>query len=68
MEHHHLDDLPSQANHDVPPDTPGMLPSLATPPGAAAVMSRPRGLASAEIGPPFLAGPLRPPSGMARAA
>lgn len=68
VEHHHLDDLPSQANHDVPPDTPGMLPSLATPPGAAAVMATPRGLASAGIGPPFLAGPLRPPSGMARAA
>lgn len=55
----------AQAAHE---QTPGMLPSLATPPGAVAVMARPRGLASAGIGPPFLAGPLRPPSGMARAA
>lgn len=61
VEHHHLDDLPSQAHNDPPTETLGLL--LATP-GLIArslVMAQPRAVASAEAGSPFLAGPLRPP-------
>jgi hypothetical protein len=67
VEHHHLDDLPSQAQGDPSNETPGLLPAIPTPRAPSVVMSRPRTLASAEAAPPFLAAPLRPPCGAAHA-
>ncbi|MES2716330.1 MAG: hypothetical protein V4795_11215 [Pseudomonadota bacterium] len=61
VEHHHLDDLPSQAQSDPPPDTPGLLPAPLAPSVQWTVMVQPQALAAAETRPPFLAGPLRPP-------
>lgn len=61
VEKHHLDDLPLQAQSDLPPETPGLLPAPLVPSAQRMVMSRPHPLASAETGPPYLAGPLRPP-------
>lgn len=66
VEHHHLDDLPSQALSDPPTETPGMLPAPLTPSVHSMVMAQPRTFVSAEAVPPFLAGPLRPPCGAAR--
>jgi hypothetical protein len=63
VEQHHLDDLPSQALIDPPAETPGLLSSPLAPSAHALVMAQPRTLASAELRPPFLAGPLRPPCG-----
>ncbi len=67
VEHHHLDDLPSQAQSDPPAETPGLLPAALVPRAGSAVMAPPRAFASADAGPPFLAGPLRPPCCAARA-
>jgi hypothetical protein len=67
VEHHHLDDLPSQAQCDPPIETPGLLPAPLTRSTPSVAMAQPRSLASAEVGPPFLAGPLRPPCGAALA-
>jgi len=65
VEHHHLDDLPSQAQNDPPPETPGLLPA-ALPPGFPGLpMAEPRTMALAGTASPFLAGPLRPPCGSA---
>jgi hypothetical protein len=61
VEHHHLDDLPSQAQSDPPPETPGLLPAPLASSAQRMVMAQPHAFASAETGPPFLAGPLRPP-------
>jgi hypothetical protein len=61
VEHHHLDDLPSQAQSDPVSETAGLLPAHLTPSAPSVVMAQPRAFASAEAGPPFLAGPLRPP-------
>ena len=67
VEHHHLDDLPSQALSDPPIETPGLLPGPLTRSAPALAMARPRTFASAAVGPPFLAGPLRPTCGAALA-
>jgi hypothetical protein len=67
VEHHHLDDLPSQAQSDPPPETPGLLPTPLAPSAQWMVMAQPHAFASAETGPPFLAGPLRPPCSAALA-
>jgi len=67
VEHHHLDDLPSQAQSDPPPETPGLLPAPLVPSALRMVMAQPHPFASAEAGPPFLAGPLRPPCSAALA-
>jgi hypothetical protein len=40
VEHHHLDDLPSQARNDSPPETRGLLPA-ALPPGFPGLRSVP---------------------------
>ncbi len=61
VEHHHLDDLPAQAQSDPPPDTPGLLPTPLAPSAHWLAMAPPQALAAAETRPPFLAGPLRPP-------
>jgi hypothetical protein len=67
VEHHHLDDQPSQAQSDPSSETPGLLPAIPTPRAPSVVMARPRTFASAVARPPFLAGPLRPPCGAALA-
>lgn len=68
VDHHHLDDLLTQAVGEPPPETPGLLPAPLASSGVWMAMLQPRSLASAESGPPFLAGPLRPPCSAARAA
>lgn len=68
VEHHHLDDLPSQAQSDPPTETPGLLPAPLNPGAQAVSMGRPRTFVSNEAGSPFLAGPLRPPCGAALTA
>ena len=67
VEHHHLDDLPTQAPSEPPPETPGLLPTPLAPSAQRMVMAQPHAFASAEAGPPFLAGPLRPPCSAALA-
>jgi len=67
VEHHHLDDLPSQAQSDPPPETPGLLSSPHAPSAQRMVMAQPHRFASAAAGPPFLAGLLRPPCSAALA-
>lgn len=61
VEHHHLDDLPVQAPSDLPADTPGLLPLPPLFKTPLLLTSRPLACAAAGVGPPFLAGPLRPP-------
>jgi hypothetical protein len=61
VEHHHLDDLPSQVQTELPPETPGLLPASPAPGAPRLVMALPHPFASAEAVSPFLAGPLRPP-------
>lgn len=67
VEHHHLDDLPSQVQSDPPPETPELLPVSLAPSASRMVMALPHPFASAEAGSPFLAGPLRPPCSAALA-
>lgn len=61
IEHHHLDDLPFQAQNEPPPETPGVLPAPPLPGAQRRVMAQPHPFAAAETVPPFLAGLLRPP-------
>ena len=61
VEHHHLDDLPSQAQLDPPTDTPGPLPVPSRAISRSAERQLPCARATPEAGPPFLSGPLRPP-------
>lgn len=61
VEHHHLDDLPSQAQTDPPTETPGLLPAPLKPAPHSLAPGRPRAFVSASAGSPFLAGLLRPP-------
>jgi hypothetical protein len=68
VEHHHLDDLPSQAQIDPPTETPGLLPAPLNPGAQDRAAGRPRSFVSNEVASPFLAGPLRPPCGAALAA
>ena len=63
-----LEDLLAQAVSEPPPETPGLLAAPPASSGTWTAMPPPRSLASAETGPPFLAGPLRPPCGAALAA
>jgi hypothetical protein len=65
VEHHHLDDLPSQAQNDTAPETPGLLPAAPPPSFAGLPMAEPRTMTLAGTASPFLAGPLRPPCGSA---
>jgi len=68
VEHHHLDDLPSQAQSDPPTETPGLPPSPLAPSAQCLEMAQPRTFVPAAAGPPFLDGPLRPPCCRALAA
>jgi hypothetical protein len=61
VEHHHLDDLPSQAQCDPPTETPSLLPEPLKRAAPSLAMARPRSFVSVAAGSPFLAGPLRPP-------
>ena len=65
VEDHHLDDLPSQAHSDPSAETPGLLAAPLASMAPALVMATPRTFVSAVAGPPYLAGPLRPPCGEA---
>jgi len=67
VEHHHLDDLPSQAHSDTPAEPPGLLPATLTPSVPLVKMAQPRAFASAAAELPFIAGPLRPPRNAALA-
>lgn len=61
VEHHHLDDQPSQALGEQPVESPGLLPS--TPAPAVQVAGTVRRLPASGLpwASPCLAGPLRPP-------
>ena len=61
VEDHHLDDLPSQAQSDPSTETPGLLAAPLAAIVPSLVMTTPHAFVSAVAGPPFLAGPLRPP-------
>lgn len=61
VEHHHLDDLPSQAQSDPQTETPALLPAPLVPGVQTLVMARPRTIVAAQARSPFLDGPLRPP-------
>jgi uncharacterized iron-regulated membrane protein len=61
VEHHHLDDLPSQPQNDPPSESPGLLPAVPEHRGQALAMSKPLATLRAGARSPFLAGPLRPP-------
>lgn len=61
VEHHPLDDLPSQPLSDPPTETPGLLPALLNPCAQARALGRPRSIVSNDVRSPCLAGPLRPP-------
>jgi hypothetical protein len=61
VEHHHLDDLPSQAHNEPPTDTPGLLPVPSMRTAHSVAMAMPRAGTPREAGPPFLARALRPP-------
>jgi hypothetical protein len=58
---HHLNDMLSHAQGDISSETLALLPSPLTLGAEPLVVARPHTLASAFAGPPFLAGPLRPP-------
>jgi hypothetical protein len=62
VEDHHLDDLPVQAQGDQPHETPGLLPASLSAVDQSLAMMRPSRFDAAAVAPPFLAGPLRPPS------
>lgn len=61
VEDHHLDDLPSQAQSDPSTETPGLLAAPLASLAPSLVMATPHAFVSAVAGPPYLAGPLRPP-------
>jgi hypothetical protein len=67
VEQHQPDDLTPQAQTETQTESPGLLLAVLVPSVPALVMAQPRAFASAEAGPPFLAGPLRPPRSAARA-
>ena len=68
VEHHHLDDLPSQALSEPAAESPGLLPAPLAALPSAALASAPRGVLTAGAGSPDLAGPLRPPCDATRRA
>ncbi len=61
VEQHHLDDLPSQAQNDPSTEGPGLLPAPLTATAPLLVVTQPHVFVSTAAGPPYLAGPLRPP-------
>jgi len=61
VEHHHLDDQPSQAQSDTPVDMPGLVSTRIGGGMPMPATSAARGLLSAALGSPYLAGLLRPP-------
>jgi hypothetical protein len=61
VEHHHLDDLPLQAQSDPSAETPGLLPGPLMPGIQSPVMAQLHTLVPAAAKSPFLAGPMRPP-------
>jgi hypothetical protein len=67
VEHHHLDDLASQAQSDPALETPGMLPAPLLPRVARQPMAGPTFMTWVGTASPFLAGPLRPPRIVAHA-
>jgi len=68
VEHHHLDDLPTQVQYEPLTETSGLLPGM--PKAREPWLSMMLPLASVAVPEesPYLAGPLRPPCGVARAA
>lgn len=62
LEHHHLDDLPTQVPTDPLAELPDLLPSPLVPGTPPLVMARLRAPPTAAVAPPLLAGLLRPPS------
>lgn len=63
VEQHHLDDLPSQAQNDPSTEGPGLLPAPLTATAPLLIVAQPHVFVSTATGPPYLAGPLRPPCG-----
>jgi hypothetical protein len=61
VEHHHLDDLPTQAFTDPPTDALGLLPGASMPNEPWLKAVQPRDCPASPQKPPCLAGPLRPP-------
>lgn len=61
VEHHPLDNLPSQAQSDPPTEAPGLLPAPLQASVQSLVMARPHTFVAAATKSPFLGGPLRPP-------
>jgi len=61
VEHHHLDDLPSQAQIDPPADTAGLPPASLKPDTRSMGAAPPRSVAPTAARSPWLAGLLRPP-------
>ena len=68
VEDHHLDDLPLQAQSDLPAETPGMLPPSLAPSSVVLSIAQRHRFVPVAAGSPFLAGPLRPPCSGHRAA
>jgi uncharacterized protein YceK len=62
VEDHHLDDLPSQLQQELPAETPGLPPAALKPNAGSLAMAQPMTDMPAGAGSPLLAGPLRPPS------
>jgi hypothetical protein len=61
VEDHHLDDQPTHAQSDTPPEVPDLLPVSMTTRLRLDGPAQPRVPASVALMPPFHAGPLRPP-------
>jgi hypothetical protein len=61
VEQHHLDDLPLQAQNDPSTEGPGLLPAPLTATAPLLVVAQRHVFVSTAAGPPYLAGPLRPP-------
>jgi len=61
VEHHHLDDLPTQAFNDTPTETLGLLPGAPMPNEPWLGIVQPLDCESTLQKSPCLAGPLRPP-------
>jgi len=66
VEHHHLDDLPSQAQNDPATETPGVPVDVVKVSAAGPATARPHAFESGAVPSPILAGPLRPPCSAAQ--
>lgn len=61
VEHHHLDDLPGQAQYEPPVEPSGLLPGMPKARAPSLSMARPLASVTLPTESPCLAGPLRPP-------